>query len=610
MTRSSGAALALLFSACTCGHRPPGGGCPAPGGIAWAGFHGNRERLGWNDAEPALGPAAVGGGHFGVAWQSPALDPVTIGGTVFAAHAYASPLYLDGITLRSGTASGLRLSVIVAATSSGTLTAVNAFASTCAGRPVDAGAILWNARLGVPALTGFDGPPGGGMPMGILSTPVADLDSDPPRVYAVAWNGNDGFLAYAVDLGTGATLPGWPVSLDPASVAAARPGSPPFLANPANLQRSALNLDRSGDRLYVPFSYHGWMFAIDTRSPSIAAAFPVGPQPAPPGDREMGGIWGPGGAAVDREDRLHFSTGNGPEAFEQSPGYWPESLLQMTPELALTGTFTPWNFCQLEVSDIDLGGGSPIALPDLDAATTTTPRLLALGGKQGNVYLLDRDRLPGRLDVRPACLSVPADAAKDPSLLPPGSQPQFGGPGPLNVFGPYEEGGNNGLFAKMRSTPAFFRDAAGQSFLFVSGTTKAAPCCGADGARSIPPSVVRLRVATSPGGPAYLAVEGADTEVSFLNPGSPIVTSQAGRDPVVWVLDENGGRFDPLVPDPANPAYVTPRPMLYALDGSTMKLLWKSAANALETGGKYSTPVAAHGQVFVVTDRVTAFGVR
>jgi hypothetical protein len=110
---------------------------------------------------------------------------------------------------------------------------------------------------------------------------------------------------------------------------------------------------------------------------------------------------------------------------------------------------------------------------DLDPARTSTPRLLALGGnKQGNAYLLDRERMPGDLRRRQPC---GVDPARDGSLLAPQAQPQFGTRGPLNVFGPYSDRFGMGNQAKSRSTGAYFRDRAGRSLLFVTGSQKAPP---------------------------------------------------------------------------------------------------------------------------------------
>ena len=156
------------------------------------------------------------------------------------------------------------------------------------------------------------------------------------------------------------------------------------------------------------------------------------------------------------------------------------------------GTYTPFNYCKAGANDIDLGSGAPL-LFDLDPRTTATPRLLALGGsKQGNVYLLDRAQLPGSLTRRQPCSE---DPASDGSLLAPEAQPHFGVRGPLNVFGPYSERFGMGNQAKSRSTGAYFQDRAGTSYLFVSGSQKAA----ADSGTSVPPGLVRLKVVAQPG---------------------------------------------------------------------------------------------------------------
>jgi hypothetical protein len=167
------------------------------------------------------------------------------------------------------------------------------------------------------------------------------------------------------------------------------------------------------------------------------------------------------------------------------------------------------------------------------------------------------------------------------------------------VFGPYSETFGNLDYAKMRTTPALFRDPSGATFVFVAGASKAA----ADSKQSVPPSLVRLRVVTAPGAPPYLAVDAADRELALVNTGSPVVTSDHGQHPVVWILDENQGRFASLVsPESAHP-------VLYAVDGTTMRVLWQSSYDDLLTGGKYSTVAAAHGIVHVGTDRIVAFGV-
>jgi hypothetical protein len=381
-------------------------------------------------------------------------------------------------------------------------------------------------------------------------------------------------------------------------------------------QRSALALSPSGDRLYVGFGSYddvtaGWMIAIDTGKAQVSASWSAAPN-SPPGNAN-GGMWGAGGPVVTAGGAVLMTTGNGPPSWGPAgvPAAWSSSLVSWGPDLTLTGTYSPWNYCLCDAGDVDLGGDSPVVLPDLSTSGTTTPRLVAFGSKQGTVYLLERDRLPGGTASRQACsLSATVEAAAgDTSLLPPSAGPPYCDGqvppscvrGPLSVTGPYSDkvGDNADDTAKMRSTPAFFADATGNAYLYVSGTSKAA-----DGTTSVPPSLVRLRVVLAAGQPAYLSVDAAAGGVTFLNPGSPVVSSDGSAGAVVWVVDENGPRSALLSgPD-------APHPVLAAFDAATLAQLYRSTAADLEVGGKYVTPVVAHGAVFVGTDRIQAFGPR
>jgi hypothetical protein len=564
-----------------------------PHGLAWPAFHGDRARTGWNAQEPALTPAAVAAHGMALAWESPELDGAMLDATVYTPHAYASPLYADDVPM--GPCGGAPLSVVFAATSNGYVCAVNAFAATVYGGAIAPGTVLWSTSLGSPlVIPKLDG----GVPLGVLATPFLDMQSTPPRLYVVAADASAGWRAWALDATTGAVLPGWPVTIDDAATRAINTNGPSLFQDPTVLsQRGALDLSADGSLLFVPFGGYfdgsvGWMVAIDTVGPGLAAATSIAPSAAPVAN---GGIWSPGGSAIDADGFVYAETGNSPVGSANGPNVWGESLLQWRAPLALAQTYTPFNYCALDAADTDLGGAGPVVLPDLDPSTTSTPKLLAMGSKQGNVYLVDRTHLGGTLAARPPCSK---DSTTDLSLLPPGPQPQFGLRGPLNVFGPYSEGYGNADHAKMRTTPAFFA-AAGTSYLYATGATKAQ----VDATSSVPPSVVRLRVVTAPGAPAYLAIDGADASLAFVNPGSPVVTSQGDGGPIVWVVDENASRAASLL------SATTPLPVLYAVDGTSLVPLWNSTSGGagLRLGGKYETPVVAHGTVFVVTDRVQAF---
>ncbi|MGH9614438.1 MAG: hypothetical protein ACRD4P_15295, partial [Bryobacteraceae bacterium] len=52
--------------------------------------------------------------------------------------------------------------------------------------------------------------------------------------------------------------------------------------------------------------------------------------------------------------------------------------------------FTPFNQAQLNSSDADLGSGGVLVLPDQSGAHS---RLMVVAGKEGKVYILNRDRL-------------------------------------------------------------------------------------------------------------------------------------------------------------------------------------------------------------------------
>ena len=101
-----------------------------------------------------------------------------------------------------------------------------------------------------------------------------------------------------------------------------------------------------------------------------------------------------------------------------------------------------------------------------------------------------------------------------------------------------------------------------------------------------------------------LRIDQLETSVVLENPGSPVVTSNGYRDAIVWVLDENARRTALLSGSDA------PRPVLYAFDAMTLRLLWKSRPGELNTSGKYNEPAFARGTVFVGTDRIQAFGLR
>jgi hypothetical protein len=225
-----GAACLLLLAACTEGSRaePPLACKPPRHALAVTGFHGDERRLGWNDRETELAPERLREGQLTLRWRSDAFGTAELQGRKYAAHVYASPLYVDDVDglPRAG---GRRVSLVIAATSNAEVYAIHAPRPACAGAGPRAGATLWRARLGTPAaLDDLDQ----GMPMGVLSTPVIDLERTPQRVYAVAFDAAAGWRAFALELATGRVLDDWPVAIDDAALAAVNSNGPARFQDP------------------------------------------------------------------------------------------------------------------------------------------------------------------------------------------------------------------------------------------------------------------------------------------------------------------------------------------------------------------------------------------
>lgn len=556
-------------------------------------YHYDHRRSGWNDREAALAPSVVRTPAFGQLWQTERLD--SLGDR--EPRLFATPLYVDRVKITTGEYAGREFSVIYASTDVGYVYAINAHDAP----GVPAGTFLWRRRV-------TEDP----TPLGNLSTPVIDLSTR--RLYLTTRDGKRPQRVHALDLGSGEDQAGWPLNIDPHAVnrpGVNRNGTTQFPAEPSLIQRGALNLSPDASRLYIAFgndAHSGWILGVDTRVPRIATAFSSTART----EETQGGMWSSGGPSIDSDGHVHIATGASVHVmtrklglagvFAQSPGNWGQSVIRLRDDqdagFSLVGTYTPFNYEKAQAHDIDLGSSGTIVV-DLDPSETQTPRLLVLGGtKQGNVYLLNRDRMPGSLERRPPPTD---DPETDGSLLAPQLQPHLGKRGPLHLFGPYSDIYGMNDQARSRSTPAYFRSATtGKHYVFVSGSAKT----GERLQQSVPPGLARVEIVTEPGQPAYLRLDQLENIHVFHNPGSPVVTSHDGRGAVVWVLDANARRTAPM----QGPA--APRPVLYAFDALTFELLWKSAPGELGTSGKYNEPTVVRGLVVAGTDRLQVFGLR
>ena len=87
-------------------------------------------------------------------------------------------------------------------------------------------------------------------------------------------------------------------------------------------------------------------------------------------------------------DGLTFTVQNAPGGVDYG-----ESVLSLSPgDLAVQDYFTPFNWQALNAGDTDFGSSGVMLLPDQPG---DHPHLMVAAGKEGKLYLLDRDRLGG-----------------------------------------------------------------------------------------------------------------------------------------------------------------------------------------------------------------------
>lgn len=561
--------------------------------------HYDNAHTGWNAQETVLKPSTVGSDDFGMLWSSPALDSFND----IPPRAFAAPLYKHAVKMSGGEYRGKSFASAFLSTTTGYAYAIN----TKAAGKVQPGTILWKTRL-------TETPCNRGM-MGNYSTPIIDAKSN--RLYVTSCSNESGenhFSVHALDIRNGKESSGWPLNISQSMVeepSLNKNGTRTWrfgLPGHRWVQRGALNLSEDGSRLYVAFGADavGWMVVVDTKAREVASAFSATPN----NEQDGGGMWASGGPAVDPEGRLYMATGSNlmggiqlglESVYADSENSWAQSILQWKDDrkngLTLTGTYTPYNYCQAAKADIDIGSSAPIVV-DLPEGTTTTPRLLVLGGgKQGNIYLLDRDNMPGDARKRQPCTIDPAD---DLSLLAPEVQPEWKRRGPINLFKPFSD--EIGAFdqAKSRTTSSIFRDESGTTYVYVTGSSKK----GENFNTSTPPGLAKVTIVTSPDEHAFLRVDKLDTTHTFHNPGSPIVSSNGNRDGIMWMVDQNAPRTASLFGDSP------PQPILYAFDALSLELIWKSEPGELFTTGNYGEPTIVDGLVLIGTDRLQAFGLK
>lgn len=96
-------------------------------------------------------------------------------------------------------------------------------------------------------------------------------------------------------------------------------------------------------------------------------------------------IWGRAGAVIDPDEgRIFIATGNGDW---NGATDWGDAVIELNSGATkILGNYTPAHTAQLDDSDLDLGSASPVLLGG---------NLLAQGGKDGKIRLLDLEQIAG-----------------------------------------------------------------------------------------------------------------------------------------------------------------------------------------------------------------------
>jgi hypothetical protein len=416
-------------------------------------YHNDKARDGANTKEYALNTSNVKSATFGKRFAC-AVD----------AAAYAQPLWVANVAIGGGTHN-----IVIAATQHDTVYAFDADASPCH--------TYWSKSLlgsGETWVTDPDvGNTGDLVPdIGIVGTPV--IDGATKTLYVVSKSKNG--TTFHQRLHALSLIDGSEKFTGPKDIAFSSGG---VTFDPLR-QNERCGLALVNGVVYIAYAshgdrpvYYGWVVGYSASTLAQTAVFndDVG--------AGFGGIWMSGGApSADSSNNLYVITGNG--AFNGTTQFG-DSFLKLPSSLAAPSSFfTPNDQANLSGNDTDLGSGGAAVL--VDEPSSPVPHLLIGGGKDGRLFLLNRDNLGG---------NTPTDSG---------------------VVQNFPVG--NGIFA----TPAFWQN-----------TVYLAPSGGHLQAIALNTTTGKLAAGTQSG-------------QSFGFPGStPSVSSQGSSNGIVWAIERISG---------------------------------------------------------------------
>jgi hypothetical protein len=347
-------------------------------------YHNDVARTGQNLTETKLTPANVNSQTFGL------LRNLMVDGKVDAEPLYLSQLSVNG---------GLHNVVFVATEHD----SVYAFDS-------DTGVQLWKVSLLGSGETTSDNRHCDQVTpeIGITSTPVIDRTAGAHgTLYAVAMSkkGSTYFQRlHALDVTTGGELLGGPVTVQakyPGNGAGSSGGQNIF--DPGQYKERAALLLLNGV-VYTSWASHcdisaytAWIIGYDQTNLAQTSVLDLTP------NGNDGSVWQSGGGlAVDPQGNIYVLMANGTfetnldaNGFPSQQDYGNAFVKVSTSGgvLKVADYFNMSDTVNESTGDIDLGSGGPMVLPDLSFGSGSALHLAVGAGKDGNIYLVDRNNM-------------------------------------------------------------------------------------------------------------------------------------------------------------------------------------------------------------------------
>jgi hypothetical protein len=348
-------------------------------------YHNDNARTGQNLNETVLTPTTVSSSTFGKTGFFPVDGGVD-----------AQPLFLSGVAIPGLGAHD----VLYVATEHDSVYALDAAS----------GSVLWRASMLGSGETTSDtrGCSQVTPEIGITSTPVIDRTRGPNgTIYVVAMSKNGAGTYFqrlhALDVTSGAELLGGPTTIQgafPGTGAGSSGGSVIF--DPKQYEERAALLLLNGQIITAWTShcdfdpYTGWIMAYNASTLAQASILNVTPN----GSR--GGFWMAGaGPAADAIGNVYLLDGNGTFDTTLNASGFPNQgdfgngflKISTSSNLAVADYFATWDTVAKSNADTDLGSGGTLVLPDLIDGNGLTRHLAVGAGKDGHIYVVDRDSM-------------------------------------------------------------------------------------------------------------------------------------------------------------------------------------------------------------------------